>query len=205
MMIRDQNGDAALLGQPAKPLIGLLLVAQIQAGNGLVEQEDRSLLGQRAGEKDPLALPTAQGSNVAPPQSKEVHRREGLFGCCHVASSQRRQWTDPGVAPQGNRLLNRHGELHFSKLRDQGHAACHLPPRERRERRPEQADLAGSLAVNPAERVKEGSLPAPIGTDQGRQGAALQGKADTPDHLALTVAGREIPRAQGRRVGCLFL
>ena len=51
----------------------LLLVADVQAGGGLVQQQHRGLLGQGLGQDDPLALAAAQG--VEPPSANAARSR----------------------------------------------------------------------------------------------------------------------------------
>ena len=56
----DADGDAVLVGEVADQVEDLHLVAQVEEGGGLVEQQDAGVLRQAGGQPDPLQLAAGQ-------------------------------------------------------------------------------------------------------------------------------------------------
>lgn len=97
----DRGHDGQLVGQPqlVDQLQHLLLMADVQRGRRLVQQEHRGLLGERAGQHHALPLPARQMVQRAGGEGGEVQPAEHLAGDGPVARALPPEMRDVGERP----------------------------------------------------------------------------------------------------------
>jgi hypothetical protein len=96
LIVRDeQRGDASLLVEAVQPVAQLLPHAGVQRAEGLVEQEDLGLGGQRPREGDALALPSRELRRQPGPPSSRLDQVEQPVNGPEISALLRRRTRRP--------------------------------------------------------------------------------------------------------------
>ena len=106
---RDEHGDARR-AQTVEQLEHRLLGAHVDAGEGLVEQQDVRLLGERAGEKDALLLPAGELADRPPGEVGDAELLERAAHRLAVGRLRPLQRPQPAVAPHHDDVGDGHRE-----------------------------------------------------------------------------------------------
>ena len=101
-MQRHDDRDALLLGHAPQDGEQLQLVADVQKGGGLVQDDDLRLLTDGPGQQDALALAVADGVEVPVGELQRVHRLHGGIDLGLVLGGQDAQSARVGVAAGGH-------------------------------------------------------------------------------------------------------
>ena len=102
------DGEGGLGPQFLHQLQHVLLVAEVQGGGRLVQQQDRGLLGQGPGQHGPLALPARQGPQLSFGQRAQVEPVEHLARHRQVAGAVAGEDAPVGGAAQQDVVDHRH-------------------------------------------------------------------------------------------------
>ena len=97
---RRDDGEAVLAAQPGDELEGLLLVADVERARRLVEQQDRRLLGEGAGDHEALALAAAQRAEAPVGERAELEPVEHVGGHRLVVTALRAEVADVRRPPE---------------------------------------------------------------------------------------------------------
>ncbi len=126
----SEHGDGALPAQALHQVEHLLLVADVERGGRLVEEQHRRILGHRPGQHHPLPLPSGQGPERPVGQQGGVQALEGGQGEPAVGCALRRPVAQVGDAPQQHVLRGRHPAGENRVLGYQRHQAGGPPARQ---------------------------------------------------------------------------
>ena len=77
-MGNKHTGEVKLIVQAAQPAAQILAHARIQRTEGLVQQQDLGLHGQRTGQRDALLLTTGKLSGKAVCQMRQLHHLQQI-------------------------------------------------------------------------------------------------------------------------------
>ena len=140
----------------------------VQIDQGLVEQQERRVLGQGARQRHPLLLAARQSCRVAIQKHLDVQLlRQGLHPLRHI-----------GVAAQlqgrGDVVEDRHGGVIDELLVDHGHIA--LAHRHAHHVDAVHPHAAGGRRVQPGHDAHEAGFTGPRGAQQNRDRAGAQGQ-----------------------------
>ena len=171
----DQGADALLAGDAAHQLQGLDLVAQVERGGGLVEQQHAGVLAESAGDEGALRLPARELGHRLLGDVAESHPHDRVLDL-HAVLRPRGEAEVRGAA-QHHRLA--HGEVEggVPGLRHVADDLRQLAATERRGALALDRDGAGPRPVHPGDRLDESGLARAVGAQQGaeRAGHHLEG------------------------------
>ena len=168
---RDQH-HPALVAQRAQQLDDRLLGLDVDAGEGLVEQDDPAVLRQRAGEEDALLLAARELADLALAEVAHADAVQRRSTASWSLAPGQAQHVHVAVAAHHHHVLDQNGEVPVDllALRHIGdelalqRLGCTEPPR---------------IEIDPAasrdeahDRLEQGRLAAAVDADQRRDGAA---------------------------------
>ena len=109
LVVGDEHaGDLELVVQPPQPAAQLLADLGVERAEGLVQQQHARLDGERAGERDALALAAGELRGVAVRDPVELHELEQLLHARLDLALGRPQPPRPHAEPEGDVLEHRH-------------------------------------------------------------------------------------------------
>ncbi len=183
----EQHLPALLVPQTQQQGLHLLASKGVEGAEGLVEQQQLRLGGQRPGDADPLALtagelPDRLGVGLLQPHLAQHGQRAGLaFAARHAGKLQAEGNVVQYVAPgQQAIVLKHHPSL--------GAGAAHRPPL--------QSDGALLGALKTGDEVEQGGLAAAGGAEHHHQLARIQGQVDVVEDSAPGVIGTKVSELQ---------
>ena len=126
------HGNAQLARGIAQVLQHAARGLGVQAGHGLVGQDDLGLLGQRAGNAHALHLPARQRLGALQRLVGQAHALQALVGQADIAFAEQLQHRGQGAglaqAPGQHVLAHRQARHQVVVLEDHGHVASQLAP-----------------------------------------------------------------------------
>ena len=169
-MGRDQH-DPALVPQLPQQLHDLILGLYIDAGEGLIQQDNLAVLGQGAGEEHALALTAGKLADLPLPVIQHVHPRQSLFDRLMIRCGGAAQKAHMTVTAHHHHILDQHREapvdiLGLRHIGDQ--ALAHGFP----DGPAEQSDFALRRGHEAHDGLEQGGFPGAIDPDQCCDGAA---------------------------------
>ncbi len=162
----EQHGEAALAPDPLELVVEQVAGHGVERAEGLVHQQDVGLLGERPGQRDPLAH--AAGQLVGPlasPKPLEVHEVEQLgrpAACARRCAARRAAGAPARRCPRTVSHGNSAASWNIRVVR---------PPRTRR--------VPGRRAVEAGDEVEQRGLAAAGGADEADELARLRRRATT--------------------------
>src|SRR5579884_452887 len=178
----DEEAQFPGLGDPAEQGVDRGLPLRVDAGGGLIEEEDLRIVEQRVGDQDALELSAGEVPQGLLPQRLGVDLAERLPDAPRPG---------PPSPPERVAALEQE-ELHdaqrerpveLESLRDVGDRAPAVP---------EDPALVGD---EPEERPEEGRLPGAVGADDGERGPPGEGEAHVlEDHGPVHAHGEVLDR-----------
>ena len=170
-VVQHHDDGVTRAGQAPQEFEHIELVAEVERGDGLVEQERGRTLRQELGDEHELALPAGEGVHVALREVAGARARErgldggGVAGVCALPASAVR------VPAHRHDLAHRQGQVQGRLLGQEGDPARALAGAQARHGPVGRLDGAG-----------QGGQPAEEGTQQGGLAGAVG--ADEAQHLA---------------------
>ena len=194
-----QDGQAALAAERMHDVVHAGLMAQVQMGRRLVEEQHLRLLRERARHKDPLALATRE------PIDRSVLEVRDLE-LCHCGTRDRQvlraREAEPRQmrrAPHQHHLQRRERKLECRILRHDGEETCDLGATARRERLAVEAYAAARGREHAGQQPKERRLAAAVRTDEPDDLAPRDREADVVQHRAPAVGEADALGLEPRR------
>ncbi len=198
LVVRHENG-----GETERPLQALDLdlhvetQVAVEGGEGLVEQQDRGLDGERPRERHPLLLAARELARQAILEAPELDRLEEARDPCLDLGA-----TDTaGAQAVGHVLRHRHVREEGVVLEDDADVA--LVGRQVVDDGAVDAHATGRLAHEARDDAEEGGLAAARGAEQGHDLTGLDGERDAVDGGRRSVADRQVLDIQRARRGDL--
>ena len=167
----------------------------VERGERLVEQQDRGLDGERAGERHPLLLAARQLARQALAEAAELDdveeaRDAGLdLGPAHAAGAQ-------AVSH-----VFHHGHVREERVVLEDDADVALVGRQMIDRRAVDPHASGGLANEARDHAQKGGLAAARRSQQGHDLAGLDGERDAVDGQRLAVAHGQVLDVERARRG----
>ncbi len=135
IMQRRDGRNSFLIDQPAYQVQHLQLVAEVEAGGRLVQQEQSRRLSQRAGERHPLALASGQFRDRALGERQSLRVGHRLTDNGVIPDCLRLPWLQMRIPPHQDDLLRYKPELPDRRLlRHGGNLLGYLTPPVRAQR-----------------------------------------------------------------------
>jgi hypothetical protein len=214
----DQRGTGG--HQPVERILDQPLAFGIQRRGGFVEQQNRRVAQQGAGDGHALALTAGKARAVLAEESIQALRQvaQESFGIGGTGSLPDRLVR--GVPIAVAQVVARRGGEQHALLRDERKAAAHIGGIGRGERHAVQLDGAGLRIVEPLGQLEQGGLAGAGGADDGNGLAWLDGQREVvqrgllgPGRVAegdmlerqLAASRRQGHRARGRGDSGLFM
>ena len=174
-----------------------LLRGGVDPREGLVEDEQLRLLGERAGEEDTLLLPAGERADLPRRECRHAHPRQCVMHARLVGGGRTAAEANGGVAAHQHDIMHRDGELpvHRLALRHVGDAAARLP-----DRRTEEHHTAPLVRLHPHDRVQERRLARPIRPDNARHRPRREGNADPFNGRRPMIRDGNIPNLNHRLI-----
>ncbi len=122
-----EHGEASLAAQRVDQLEGLDPPAEVERAGGLVEEQDRRLLGQGPGEHQTLQLPARQGGEAALRHGAEVEGVEELRAHPSVLGGLEAEVPDVRGAAEQHVVADGHVRWKHGLLGDVGDEARQAP------------------------------------------------------------------------------
>ena len=170
----DHRRQILLTAEVARDLQHLILVADVEAAGRLVEQQERRLLRQRAGEHD--LLPLAAGELVEKPAAHILQIQIAHRIVHHVVVVLRHAPGHVGAAAEHDHVV--HGHLRVGHvLCDEGHALCDLAVREREQILAVDAAAAAVGREDAVDALEQRALADAVVAEHGQKVTAVQLKA----------------------------
>src|SRR5215211_1114017 len=167
-----QGGQEQVLGEGVDPV------------EGLVEQQQPRLLGDRPGQQDPLALAAGEGPEPGGGPLGQPDLGQGLLGGLAVGRPGPAQPADPRVAAHQHHLEGRDRELGVEGV-GLGHVGDLAPGR--RGRPAQHLDGPRGERDQAEDGPDEGRLAGPVGADEGDRLAGRDLPVDPLDHRVALV------------------
>ena len=179
-LVRHEDHGRAGVGEPPEDACHRLLVGEVDAGVGLVEEECLRLAGQGAGDERTLLLAAGQRGDAVVRAVREVGGLQRLLDRDAIDAPERAEQRAPRQAPGGDDLPHRrrHTGGGPAALRDE---ADPVPVVEPRDRRAEEPRLASGEWPEPEHRAREGGLAGAVGTEHDQPLAGLDGQVDASE------------------------
>ena len=176
--VTGEHQGHALLGQPGEEAQHLAHAHRVQAGQGLVQDQQFGTAQQGPGDGQPAGLAQGEAAGPLPGALVQAHQAQGLVGVAAGAVAQQapavlQVLADAETGDQGG-LVEDDGHPAPGAMDGPGRLAqdLHLPGG-----RPQQAEGAG----------QGGGLPRAIGPEQPEQLALLHGQGDVLERLGAPV------------------
>ncbi|MND65648.1 hypothetical protein D3C80_570260 [compost metagenome] len=173
------------------------LMADIQKGRGLVQQQYVGLLGKRHG--DPDALPLAARQFIHRPLGK-VHRIGGDEGCRNrlvILPRPAGKHAVMRVPATTDQIGNDNALRRDRRLRQKAHALRQFLRRKPVDRLAIEQDLPGARRDQPRHAAEKCGLAAGIGADDDRDPAARNDEIQPFDDEGFAVASRKAVHGKG--------
>ena len=164
----DTHRDAVVVGEVADQVEDLDLVAEVEVGRRLVEEEDRRLLAQARGQPHALALAAGELVDAAvghPGDPGDVHGPPDRLACVRVATLPAPAVRVPAVRHD---VAHRDPVGRRAALGEQRHRPSERLGAQEQCRGPVvEVDVAGVRTVQAGHRAQQGGLATAVRTDQG--------------------------------------
>ena len=194
---RRHDGQPVIAAEAGDELERLLLMADVERARRFVEQQDRRLRGEGAGDHQPLLLAAAQLAQAAVGELPHVEPPEHIARHRPVVARLRPEVADERCPPEQHVLERGHVVGQQRILRHVGEQR--RPPRPRAQRQRDTVDEHVAREVDePDGGAQERRLAGAVGADQSEPSARRDRRAERLHDLALAVAhgdGRELERA----------
>jgi len=184
-VVGDEDPDAAAGPELLDQALDLADAFRVHPGEGLVEEDEVGVGGQRPGDLQPAALAAREGVGVLvlklgePELVEELERDlEPLLLGKRAVLEDREQVFERGHPPEGRGLLREVAEPHPRPL-VHGKPAHVLPP---------ELDPPGVRPDEAHHHVEGGGLSRPVGAEEGDDLAPAELEVHPPHHLAPAVA-----------------
>src|SRR5262245_55616003 len=181
-VVRDDQHRAALARELAQQAEHERAVREIEVRGGLVEQQHRRVLGERAREVDELPLAARQLEHRAVGERREAEPAEGGFRRSDVRLRLEGQQAEVRRPPEQHELARREREGHARLLRHEGDPARDLAPAERGERAAFELDPARARADEAGGRAQQRGLARAVPAGKEHQLARLEREVDPVEH-----------------------
>ena len=173
------------------------LVAEIEAGGGLVHDQDGGLLRQRAGDQHELALAARQPGVVGPGEIPDAEAGERALRRFAVDFAGLGEQAEPRGAAHQHHLQRGVGEGRRMGLRDIGRMGRDLAPGEPVERRAGKQHRPAARRDQPEQGLEQRRLAGPVGAQQAEDLARPGAERDAGPDLVAGIADRQIPGLDG--------
>ena len=175
-VVGGDEHEVALGAELAEQLDDGRFGLHIDAGEGLVEQDDAPALGERSGEEDALLLPAAQLADLAVAEVEHADAGEAFLDDAAVFGARDAEEIQVAVAAHHDHVPDAHGKapVHLFALRHVGDEVALL--------RGSDSPLGNLHAAfarldKPHDRFEERGFAAAIDADERADGAAVEAKA----------------------------
>ena len=162
-MQRRQHRQPALGIQPPQQFQDLDLIADIEMGGRLIQQQDWRLLRQRQRNDHALLFAATQIVENTVGEMLDARRLKRRLNRPRILMTWHAEQIVVRHAPQFDNLPNGIGELYRKFLRRDRQPSRHLAPREARMSSPCSRTTPACGAQSPAPRRRSVDLPAPFG------------------------------------------
>ena len=189
--------DPLLPGHPVKDIEQLQLVADVQIGGRLIEEDDLRLLADGAGQEDPLALAVADGVKGPVREVLSVHGLQRLLHLFFVRIGQDAQPPGVGIAAHGRHVPAGHQVCLQAAREHDGHPLCQFLRRILRQPlfhgRPvrcalRQPDITADGPELPRDGPQDRGFAGAVGADQRQDLPLLYADLDPADDRLPAVA-----------------
>ena len=155
----------------------------VDGGEGFVEQNQRRILQQQAGEQGSLHLPSRQRADGAALETGQANCRKRLLDAGPICAADPAENTGSGPQAHGDEIVDRQGEcpVDLGRLRQ---------IRDGSGRRKADADMSLEGSQGADDPFEQGRFAGAIGADHRRQAAG-------PDLPVEVMHGRVAPIAEG--------
>src|SRR6185436_21173931 len=157
-VVQGDNDRSPLRRGHTQQIHGGQLVRDVQAGDRLVQQQQRRLLRQRARQVDAVALAARQLGDGPLGQRGRVRRRQRARDRIGVGRRLGLQPPEVRQPPQRHRLAHRQRNVGGRILRQQRRPARDLPARQRGQRRARQRHLPRRRRVQAQQQAQQRRL-----------------------------------------------
>ena len=185
---REEDAFLLLAGQPPEQRRQRIAVREVEEGGRFVEQDDRGVLRQHAGDHHPLALAVGHAVHRLAGEIRHPHQAERTF---HDGAVGLLHAPDPvgvgGAAQRHDIFAGEVGDAH-PVGGDEAHGGGPFLGRERRQRTAAQFDAAGGDRAQSGQGTQQGAFARAVAPDQGGQ-------------LSLSERGRDLFQQRAAAVG----
>ena len=181
--------------QPGDELQRLLLVADVEGARRLVEQQDRCLLGEGAGDDEPLPLAAAQRTEAAVGERGELQALEHVRRHRLVVTALRAEVADVRRPAEQHVLEPGHVVGDDRRLRDVGDELGPPTARAQRQRRAVDDDVTGALG-DADDRPQQRGLAGAVGPDEAEPLAGVHDVAERCQRPSLAVVDGEVAQLE---------
>ena len=199
--IRDGQVDVVLGGQDRLPLlpleapedlVDLDLVADVEMGAGLVEEQKGSVLGQRPGDEDALALAAAQPGHLLVREMGRPGQPENLVEDGGVLGRGAGEAPLADISPHEDDLGYPELENGVVDLGDIGDAPRHLAPAQSGHGLAVDADFPRDVGDEPLERLDERAFAGAVPPQDGDELPLFDAERDVADDGTVPVSGGQV-------------
>ena len=185
---REEDALALVAGQPPEQRRQLVAVREVEERRGFVEQDDRGVLGQRAGDHHPLALAVGHTVHGLAGEGRHPYQAERTFDDGAVGLLHAPDPVGVGRAPQRHDILA--GEVGDADPvgGDESDGGGPFVGRERAQRAAAEFDLSRGDGTQSGQGPQQGAFARAVAADQGSQ-------------LPLSERGRNILQQRAAAVG----
>ena len=191
LMQGHDHRNTLLPGHFPENIQQLDLMADIQIGGRLVQDDDLGLLADGPGQHDPLALAVAEGGEVPLLQLQGVDPLQGLTDDALVGLGQFAQGVGVGIAAHRHHFAAGHQFRTDPVGKHHRHLPGHLPGRPGVYLPPADVHHAAQLGQMAGDGLEDGGLPRPVGADQREDRPLFDLDADVVyEHLPVIAHGQ---------------
>ena len=189
---REEDALALVAGQPPEQRRQLVAVREVEERRGFVEQDDRGVLGQRAGDHHPLALAVGHTVHGLAGEGRHPYQAERTFDDGAVGLLHAPDPVGVGGASQRHDVLA--GEVGDTDLvgGDEPHGRGQLVGRERRQRAAAERHIAGDGRSETCNGPQQGAFARAVAADQRGQRPLGEGGGDIFEQRAAAVGERDM-------------
>lgn len=168
------DGDAVVGREVADQVEEFHLVAQVEVGGGLVEQQHRGVLGQAGCEPCALHLSAREGADVVPAELGQSGQRERAVDGCSAVGVGATPASTVRVASQFRHLAHGHAGERGPALREHRQRPGQLAGAEGAQRLVTDGHLPGAEGQQGGQPAQQRRLATAVRSDQGGHLTASQ-------------------------------
>ena len=197
-IVEGRDDGLARLGERPEAGEQVELVAHVEVGRRLVEEQERGVLCEGLRQRDPLLLAARQLRDRAPGEVGHVDGRQRGIDAGAVVRPQAFGPAEVGRAAQGDDLLGGEVDRQLGLLAHQGDLAGALPSGPVADRPAAQGQPPG-VGDQPGDGAQQRRLARPVRADEGDPLALADGEREPGQHRAS--AQRDAEGVGGEHVG----